>query len=131
VQTGRRRGRAVLGHGVRGRGSSRQPASGDGGRVVRRVPARLHPARRDAAHGQVPGRVRRAAVHAQRVPHEDVRQPLHHGHRHASRDARRVGQFHVRPAQQEDALHVRAVPLRRVGGADLGKLRAPPTICAM
>jgi len=127
VETG---GRAVLLgrrdlRGRSGRGPGHQPTPGDGGRVVRRFPARLHPARHDADNGPIPGRFRRAAVHAQCVPNEDVRQPFHHGHRNAPRDARRARQFHVRPEQRDDALHVRAVPLRRFVGAYLGKVQPP------
>jgi len=118
----------VPGRGLRGDGGGglhATPRHGD--RVVRRFPTRLHPAKRDAAHGPVSERVRRATIHAEYVPHEDIRQPLHHGHRNVPREARRARQLHVRQALQRDALHVRAVPLRRLGGAHLGKV-PPPTL---
>lgn len=94
------------------------------GRLVRRLPARLRAPERHAAPGPVPGRGRLAAVHARRVPHQDVRQPLHHRHGAEPGAARRAGQLRVRRRRQQDALLVRAVPPRRVGRARVGKWSA-------
>jgi len=131
VQAGRCCGREVpsrcLRGGGGGGGGGGHATPFDGGRVVRRFPTRLYKAQRDAVHGPVSGGVGRTAVHAEYVPHEDVRQPLHHGHRHVLRQARRARQLHVRQALRHDALHVRAVPLRRFSGAHLGKV-SPPTL---
>lgn len=89
--------------------------------VAGRFPARLHKARHDTDLGSSEGRVRRTAVHATRVPHDNIRQPFFNGHRPLSRDARCVEQRNVRQEQQHDVQHVRTVPLRRVSGSDLGK----------
>jgi len=66
-----------------GRSEGRQSTPGDGGHVVRRFPARLHPAGRDADIGPVTRLVLRSSVHAQCVPHQNIRQPFHHSHRNA------------------------------------------------
>lgn len=82
-----RRDRRVCGRG--------RPSPAGVGRVVRRFSPRLRAGRRDASHVPAPGRVRVAAVRAERVPHQDVRQPLHDGHRAVRRVARRARQRHV------------------------------------